>query len=125
MEIDDGLGRRGTSREIGMLVSRPFESEPAAMKRSVEAQLVKVASLSWAEEEETERGARSRTGICAVRSGSTDVPVARWKRRAALAGVRSSSRRCVPDFSPPLCRERPNDDRARARAETAPRQGAR
>lgn len=85
--VIDDLGTRVTSREIGKLVSKLFESERAAMKRSVEAQLVKVASLSWADEEGAEREERWETGIRAVRNGSADVPVVSWKRRAGVACV--------------------------------------
>ncbi|XXX77556.1 serine/threonine-protein kinase [Sorangium sp. So ce134] len=85
--IIDELGARVTSRDIGKFVSTLFESERAAMKRAVEAQLVKVASLSWTEEEGIERDARSQTGIRAVSTSSAEAPVAGWRRRAALAGV--------------------------------------
>ncbi|WP_437288379.1 serine/threonine protein kinase [Sorangium sp. So ce406] len=85
--VIDALGTRVTNGAIGKFVSTLFENERAAMKKSVEAQLVKVASLSWAEAEGTDREARSETGIRAVRNSTTEVPAPGRRRRAALVGV--------------------------------------
>ncbi|XXY45175.1 serine/threonine-protein kinase [Sorangium sp. So ce269] len=84
--IIDDLGTRVTSREIGNFVSRLFEGERAAMKKSVEAQLMKLAALSWDDAGVADREARSETGIRAVRNSSSDVPAFGRKRRAVIVG---------------------------------------
>ncbi|XYH98723.1 serine/threonine protein kinase [Sorangium sp. So ce1128] len=85
--IIDDLGTRVTSRDIGKFVSKLFEGERAAMKRSVEAQLMKVAALSWDDADGADREARSETGIRAVRNSSTDVPAVGRNRRAVIVGA--------------------------------------
>ncbi|WP_199693587.1 serine/threonine protein kinase, partial [Sorangium cellulosum] len=85
--VIDALGARVTNGAIGKFVSTLFEGERAAMKKSVEAQLAKVASLAWAEAEGMDREARSETGIRAVRNSITGAPAPSRTRRAALVGV--------------------------------------
>ncbi|WP_437834792.1 serine/threonine protein kinase [Sorangium sp. So ce1153] len=85
--IIDDLGTRVTSREIGKFVSKLFEGERAALKRSVEAQLMKLAELSWDDGNGADREARSETGIRAVRNSSSDVPASGRRRRAVIVGA--------------------------------------
>ncbi|WP_437756405.1 serine/threonine protein kinase [Sorangium sp. So ce1389] len=85
--IIDDLGTRVTSREVGKFVSKLFEGERAALKRSVEAQLMKLAALSWDDADGADREARSETGIRAVRNSSSDVPASGRKRRAVIVGA--------------------------------------
>ncbi len=86
--VIDDLGTKVTSRAIGRAIAGLFESERAARKKAIEAQLKKVNAISWADHLSPDEDDRSATGIHAVHANRARVsPLSRMNWRGVLVGI--------------------------------------